>query len=155
MLDPMDYMKQPWPPPVPHYHGDTIQILFLIGGIIILATLPFFKNLLQIGTGFLPVFVVLFVLGGAIVNPFQRWIIIVDLIIAAVAVILFEYAAVIGFGKDIFFLSIIRQVLAIMFLFALYYSGRTLRAMFMNQIGKKNGVFANNRKNGESIRKDE
>ena len=137
MLDPLEYTKQPWPPPVPHYHGDTVRILFLIGGVIILATLPFFKNLLQIGTGFLPVFVILLVLGGAIVNPFQRWIVTIDLIISAAAVILFEYAAVIGFGKDIFFLSVVRQVLAIIFLFALYYSGRTLRAMFMHQIGKK------------------
>lgn len=139
MIDPIEYMKQPWPPPVPHYHGDTVRIFFLIGGVIILATLPFFKNLLQIGTGFLPVFVVLLALGGAIVNPFQRWIVIIDLIISASAVILFEYAAVIGFGEDLFFLSIVRQVLAIIFLYALYYSGRTLRAMFMHQIGKKNG----------------
>ncbi len=140
MLDPLEFVKPPSHPHVPHYHGDTIQILFLIGGIIILATLPFFKNLLQIGTGFLPVFVVLLVLGGAIVNPFQRWVVTIDLVISAVAVILFEYAAVVGFGHDNFFLSVTRQVIAIVFLFALYYSGRTLRAMIMHQIGKKNGA---------------
>lgn len=139
MIDPMEYMKQPWPPPVPHYHGDTVQMLFLTGGIVILASLPFFKNLLQAGTSFLPIFVVLLVLGGAIVNPFQRLTVAVNLIIAAIAVILFEYAAVIGFGEDEFILSVIRQSLAIIFLFALYYSGRTLRAMFLHQIGKKNG----------------
>lgn len=139
----MEYMKQPWPPPVPHYHGDTVQMLFLTGGIVILASLPFFKNLLQVGTGFLPVFVVLLVLGGAIVNPFQRLIVAVNLVIAAVAVVLFEYAAVIGFGEDEFFLSVIRQSLAVIFLFALYYSGRTLRAMFLHQIGKKNGQSYN------------
>ena len=137
MLDPIEFTKRSGPPNVAHYHGDTVQTLFLIGGIIILATLPFFKNLLQIGTGFLPIFVVLLVLGGSIVNPFQRWIVTVDLIISATAVVLFEYAAVIGYGSDIFFLSVIRQSLAIVFLFALYYSGRTLRAMFMHQIGRK------------------
>ncbi len=139
MLDPLEFTKPQGTPQVPHYHGDTVRILFLIGGIIILATLPFFKNLLQVGTGFLPVFVVILVLGGAIVNPFQRWVVTVDLIIAAVAVVLFEYAAVVGFGFDNFFLSITRQALAIVFLLALYYSGRTLRAMLMHQIGKKNG----------------
>ena len=139
MLDPLEFVKKPWPPQVPHYHGDTVRILFLIGGIIILASLPFFKNLLQIGTGFLPVFVILLVLGGAIVNPFQRLIVTINLIISATAVILFEHAAIIGFGEDPFLLSVVRQVLAIVFLFALYYSGRTLRAMFMHQIGKKNG----------------
>jgi len=146
----MEYMKQPWPPPVPHYHGDTVQMLFLTGGIIILASLPFFKNLLQAGTSFLPIFVVLLVLGGAIVNPFQRLTVAVNLIIAAIAVILFEYAAVIGFGEDEFILSVIRQSLAIIFLFALYYSGRTLRAMFLHQIGKKNGqIYDDDNKSDE------
>lgn len=135
-----DEPRQTGTPKVPHYFGDSVRILFLIGGIIILATLPFFKNLLQIGTGFLPVFVVLLVLGGAIVNPFQRWVVAVDLVISAMAVIMFEYAAVIGFGDDTFFLSVVRQVIAIIFLLALYYSGRTLRAMFLNQIEKRGDV---------------
>lgn len=137
MLDSVEYESQSSSTSIPHYHGDTVRTFFLIGGIIILATLPFFNNLLQIGIEFLLIFVILLALGGAIVNPFQRWIVIVNLIISAVAVILFEYAAVIGFGEDMFLLSIVRQTLAIIFLFALYYSGRTLRAMFMNQIGNK------------------
>ena len=134
MLDPIESAG---PPQIPHYHGDAVRIFFLIGGIVILVTLPFFNNLLQLGTGFLPVFVVLIALGGAIVNPFQRWIVAVNLLISAVAVILFEYAAVVGYGDDIFILSVIRQALAVIFLFALYYSGRTLRAMFLHQVGKK------------------
>lgn len=126
-------------PSVAHYHGDTVRILFLVGGVIILGALPFFKNLLPVGPGFLTVFVVLLALGAAIVNPFQRWIVFVNLIIAIVAVILFEYVAVVGYGTDKPVLSIIRQILAIVFLFALYYSGKTLRAMFLHQIGKSNG----------------
>jgi hypothetical protein len=138
MFDPFEEsVKPPESTQVSHYHGDTVRTLFLIGGIAILATLPFFKNLIQTGTGLLPVFVVLLALGAAIVNPFQRWITALNLIISAAAVVLFEYAAVIGFSEDIFLLSVIRQVLAVIFLFALYYSGRTLRAMFMNQIGKR------------------
>ena len=139
MSDPLDYGKDFGQPAVAHYHGDTVRILFLVGGVIILATLPFYKNLLPIGTGFLTVFVVLLALGAAIVNPFQRWIVFVNLIIAIVAVVLFEYVAVVGYGIDKLALSIIRQILAIIFLFALYYSGKTLRAMFLHQIGKKNG----------------
>lgn len=139
MSDPLDYEKNFGLPSVAHYHGDTVRILFLVGGVIILATLPFYKNLLPIGAGFLTVFVVLLALGAAIVNPFQRWIVFVNLIIAIVAVILFEYVAAIGYGTDPAALSIIRQILAIVFLFALYYSGKTLRAMFLHQIGKKNG----------------
>lgn len=139
MLDSVEYESKSSSTSIPHYHGDTVRTFFLVGGIIILATLPFFNNLLQIGIGFLLIFVILLALGGAIVNPFQRWIVTVNLIISAVAVILFEYAAIIGFGKDLFLLSIVRQALAIIFLFALYYSGRTLRAMFMHQIGNKDG----------------
>ncbi|MCW9054721.1 MAG: hypothetical protein OQJ98_01950 [Candidatus Pacebacteria bacterium] len=134
MQDPIEYSIQSGEEQVPHYHGDVVRILFLVGGVIILATLPFYKNLLPVGTSFLTVFVVLLALGGAIVNPFQRWTVFVDLVISAVAVVLFEYAAVIRYGYDEGLLSLIRQLLAIVFLFALYYSGRTLRAMVMHQI---------------------
>ncbi len=140
MLDPIE-QSIPRKPEIPHYHGDTVRTLFLVGGIAILATLPFYTNLLMIGTGALTIFVVLLVLGGAIVNPFQRWTVFVNLLVAAGAVVLFEYAAITGYSTDEIFLSIIRQGLAIIFLFALYYSGRTLRAMYMHQIGKKNGLY--------------
>jgi hypothetical protein len=139
MLDPLEYVKEPRYPFVPHYHGDTVQILFLIGGVVILATLPFFKNLLPIGPGANTVLVVLIILGAAVINPFQKWIVAVNLLIATLAVLLFEYVAIVGYGTDPFLLSAIRQILAVIFLFSLYYSARTLRAMFLHQIGKKNG----------------
>lgn len=136
MLDPADY-TQVEEKTVAHYYGDTVRSLFLVGGVIILATLPFYKNLLPIGTSALTVFVVLLALGAAVMNPFQRWIVYLDAIVAAFAMMLFEYTAITWYGVDDFLLSLIRQALAIIFLFSLYYSGKTLRAMLLHQIGRK------------------
>jgi hypothetical protein len=136
MNDPMTY-NQIEEPSIPHYYGDTVRTLFLVAGVIILGTLPFYKNLLPFGTGVLTVFVVLLALGAAVMNPFQKWIVYVDTLVAAVAVFLFEYTAIVWYGIDPTLLSVIRQALAIIFLFSLYYNGKTLRAMLLHQIGKK------------------
>lgn len=143
MQDPIEYSMQPGEHDIPHYHGDVVRILFLVGGVIILASLPFYKDLLPVGTSFLTIFVVLLALGGAILNPFQRWTVLIDLVISAAAVVLFEYAAVVGYESSELLLSMDRQLLAIIFLFALYYSGRTLRAMMMHQV-RSNGNGNNN-----------
>lgn len=135
-MDPTDYVEID-KKEIAHYYGDTTRILFLIGGVIILATLPFYKGLLPIGTSALMIFVVLLALGAAIMNPFQRWIVYVDTAVAAIAMMLFEYTAITWYGIDDLLLSVIRQVLAIIFLFSLYYSGKTLRAMLLHQIGRK------------------
>jgi|SRR3989338_4598200 len=140
MLDPSEYASYMPKPPVRHYHGDIVRNLFLIGGVVILISLPFFRNLLPIGAWFLTTFVVLLGLGAAILNPFQRWIVVSNTVIAAIGVILFEYTAVVWYEYDSFILSALRQLLAIIFLFALYFSGKTLRAMLLHQIGKDNGL---------------
>ena len=116
---------------IPHYYGDVVRILFLIAGVIILLSLPFYNGLIPINTSVSTVCVILLAFGAAIVNPQHMWIVLVNTVIAAVALAIFEYYAVVGYGVEETILVIVRQLLAVLFLFALYYSGKTLRAMLM------------------------
>ena len=74
-----------------HYYGDTIRICFIVGGIIMLLTLPFFKYLVDA-----PIFVsiiAMLVIGvtAGLTNPRQLWVIMFDAVVSAVAFIVFEY----------------------------------------------------------------
>ena len=118
-----------------HYYGDNVRKLFILGAIIIMLSLPFFSDLLPV-----PVFVSIasiLTLGFAagLTNPTQMWVVIVNTIISASALVIFEYYAVANYLSDSirYVLSLINQILAIVFLIALYYSVKTLRGMFLRR----------------------
>jgi hypothetical protein len=118
---------------VSHYYGDIVRKLFLVGALIMLVTLPFFNERLPVSVIIsLAVIVALGFLAGA-TNPEKRSVATVNMLISIAAILVFEYYAV-----EVLRANSIRdplfwtdQVLALIFLFALYYSTKTLRAMVL------------------------
>jgi len=119
---------------LPHYYGDTIRLIFVIGGIGMLLTLPVFQDRIN-----LPIFISIIAMLGigvtaGLTNPRQRWVIIFNAVASALGFFIFEYYAVDAFtGRvDLFFLA--NQFLALLFFIALYYSVKTLRGftLFLN-----------------------
>ena len=117
-----------------HYHGTIVRRLFLIAGIAMMATLPFFSELI-----FLPSFIS--VLGIVIIaflagleSPEKRWVLVLNTAIASLACALFEYQAVHFYVTSTTDTTLdrwffwVNQGLAIIFFLALYYSSKTLRA---------------------------
>jgi len=120
-----------------HYYGDTVRRLFIVGGILILVSMPFYNNIVPISPTLVTLAVIVLVLAAAITTRVKKWIIVVDSVLSAIFLIAFETYSVVYYletGKVAF---IIRQAVAIIFLFALYYSVKTLRAMYLNQITKQ------------------
>ncbi len=118
-----------------HYYGDAVRFLFMLGAIIMLVTLPFLIGKLPVPL-YISILVILAigVLAG-ITNPLQKWISILNGLISTAALFVFEYYAVNSFTtsgvKTLYF--IVNQLLALVFLFALYYSIKTIRAMFLKE----------------------
>lgn len=54
---------------IPHYYGDVVRTLFLMGGVVILLSLPFYSDLIPFSTSMSAVLVVLLAFGAAIINP--------------------------------------------------------------------------------------
>lgn len=116
----------------PHYYGNTLRVLMIVGGVIMLGTLPFFIDLIEE-----PIFVSLLsilalsILAG-IVTPRQRGIIIIDTIICAAVFLVFEYRAVNAYREfgaiDAFFA--VNQLLALIFFLASYFGTKTVRWFF-------------------------
>ena len=111
-----------------HYHGDTIRKLFLTGGGMMLIALPFFQSFVPY-----PVFVSIFAaltvaFFAGVMTPHQnKWVMPLNVLVAAAAVIVFEYYAVQAYleGRVPFFA--VNQILALVFFAAFYYATKTLR----------------------------
>lgn len=136
----MKYMQDFFVPPKPgkkkakHYYGDTVRQLFLAGGIIILVAMPFYNTIIPADPTLVTVLVVALALAAAITTRGKMWIMLVNSIISAMFIIMFETYSVIYYIDDGTVLLLIRQAISLIFLFALYYSVKTLRAMFLHQI---------------------
>lgn len=118
-----------------HYYGDAVRFLFMLAAIIMLITLPFLSAELPVPI-YIAIMVILAtgVLAG-ITNPLQKWISILNTTISLGALSVFEYYAVNSFisshRSSLYFVT--NQALAIVFLFALYYSIKTIRAMYLKE----------------------
>jgi len=128
-----DFKKKP--AAVAHYYGDIIRKLFFVGSIVILVTFPFFYSVLVYsGVAILGGAILLILLAG-LTSPKQKLIVFFNSVISFVSVIFFEYHSIqfyAGEGDDFikFFLFVISYFLSIIFLFAFYFSVKTLRGMF-------------------------
>lgn len=112
-----------------HYYGNLVRRLFLTGAIIMLLSLPFLNSLLPVPLFYSLLAIIILSLVAGFTSPRKTWAIIVDEIIATVAVLVFEYYAV-GYYLQYTALSglfIVNQLLALNFLVALYYNTKTLR----------------------------
>jgi hypothetical protein len=122
---------------IPHYHGDTVRLLFVAAATVWLVSLPFYPDLLPFDPAIQVLAGVAMVVLGALTNPYKSWIIALDALFAGIGVILVEVVAIYGFETGTLVAFFIRELIVILFLVALYLSLKTLRAMFMHQIGKE------------------
>jgi len=114
-----------------HYYGDLVRRLFLAGAVIMLLTLPVLNPLLPVSIFYSLLAIIALSLVAGFTTPAKKWTIMLDEMIATVAVLVFEYYAVNYYieysaGSSLF---IVNQVLAFDFLVALYYNTKTFRAM--------------------------
>ncbi len=111
-----------------HYHGEVVRRLFMAGGAALLVSLPLVRDVLPLNTSILLILILLLAVLAGITNPKYKWIIFSDVLVAALALTIFEYYAISGIAHDGSKLVIlVRQLLAINFFFALYFAAKTLR----------------------------
>ena len=123
------------PKPFAHYYGDVVRKFFIAAGLGLLRAIPRGREFLSFYL-YVGVFIVLAltILAG-LTNPRTRQVIMADGAVSGLMFLLFEYLAVSAyietqdFFNEIFFL---RQLLALIFLIALYFSTKTFRGVFLN-----------------------
>ena len=122
---------------VPHYYGDIVRQLFLGGAALLLFAAPFYADSItselpyEIAAGLAVVCL------AALTNPWKRWVITSDAITAGIIAVVYEWWALTGYDTITPIAFVLRQATAIIFLFAFYFSVKTVRAMALHQVGRR------------------
>lgn len=116
-----------------HYYGDEVRTIFLVIAIVMIVMTPFVKNELPV-PAYLSIFgvIVLSVLAG-LTNPKLRFVIVFSFLASLASLVIFGYEVIVSSEKtytSLFFGCNI--LLAILSLFALYFSSKTLRGHLLS-----------------------
>lgn len=123
-----------------HYYGELVRGIFLFSGIVMLATYPFFSDLIEIPLVLFFSIIIGLVLVGGIINPVSKWIFFFSTLIPLVGLIVFMYYGFYTYQNlptthirnVVFFWT--NQGLALLFFFATYFSVKTLRGMYVKHL---------------------
>ena len=121
---------------VPHYYGDYIRQLFNIAAPLMLITAPFYANNLTIELPFEIVGALVLVALAALTNPHKQTIVVADAVAAGLGLLVYGTWALLTYDNSSWLQFILREVIALLFLTAFYFSMKTVRAFALHQIGK-------------------
>jgi hypothetical protein len=125
-------------PAVSHYYGNYVRQAMLTAAVLMLVGAPFYANpgTLSSELPFIITAAVVVVALAALTNPKSRFIIMLSSVISGVGLILYEWWALNDYAIISSFAFVIRELIAVLFLVAMYFSLKTLRAMIFGQVGK-------------------
>ncbi|OGG48503.1 hypothetical protein A2678_03320 [Candidatus Kaiserbacteria bacterium RIFCSPHIGHO2_01_FULL_53_31] len=121
-------------PGMPHYHGDEVRGLFVLGALTIIFAESTGAEHLPLSTFTAVLSAALLVIAAGITNPKQLWIHWVNAFFAAMGTLLFGTSAVTSYraGISIFDPSFVYvEALALISLLALYFTTRTIRGILL------------------------
>jgi len=127
-------------PMVPHYHGDIVRQLFVTGAIAMLLSAPFYTENLRAELPFIIFGALAAIAAAALTSPHKRTFVTVDVVAAALIAIIYESWALFDYESSTWPEFALRQLIAIVFMVAFYFSMKTLRAMFLGKVGKSEEV---------------
>lgn len=122
---------------VAHYYGDLVRDFLLGGAVVMLFGAPFYGDALRAEFPFEVIAAVILVGLAAMTNPWKKSILTADAIAAGVVCVIYQMWALNGYGIASYIAFVLREAISILFMFAFYFSVKTVRAMLLHQIGKR------------------
>jgi hypothetical protein len=124
---------------ITHYYGDTVRRFFVTGALFMVATLPFVAEYIALPFTLSLVGILIVSVAAGITSPQFVWSAILNIFISLYAVLQFEWYAVhwyweYGAGNSFFWIN---QILAVIFLLALYFAVKTFRGVRTQFIDEK------------------
>lgn len=120
---------------IPHYYGDIVRGLFIAATLLMLVSSPLYAESLRTALPVLVIAAVVLIALAALTNPRSVVITRLNAAAAGVGVIVFEIWALMAFNLGALLGFVLLEAVAILFVFAFYFSLKTLRAMIMGLIG--------------------
>ncbi|MEK7509728.1 MAG: hypothetical protein AAB605_03370 [Patescibacteria group bacterium] len=121
---------------IPHYYGNYVRQIFMVAGVAMLVGAPFLINRVPDLVPFQIGGAIALVVLAALTSPRKQFIIVANVIAAALGVLVFEWLSILAYRAENMIAFVLLEAVTIAFLFALYFSTKTLRAMFYRQLGK-------------------
>ncbi len=116
-----------------HYYGDTVRSLFIAGAVCMALTLPMFSGDIAEPLQVSILGILIVSIAAGVTSPRYRWSATVNAIISICAVVIFESYAVNAYvHKTGTWFLFTNQILAFIFLLALYYAIKTMRGVLTN-----------------------
>lgn len=122
------------------YYGHTVRAIFIIVGLLMLITFPFFSDLTPVPIPVSIAVIILLAVFGGLLNPSSKWIIVMHVLLPIVGLAIFEYQAVYGYlnlspveSRHVAFFWM-NQIVSVLFFVATYLSIKTLRWMFTKKL---------------------
>ena len=115
-----------------HYYGDIVRKLFFLAGLMLVVIIPIDRELLSFYLIFGIALIMILVIVAGFTSPVHKWAIIIDVVISSLSFLFFEYVSLARFielDSSVDGIFLFRQSLAIVFVFALYFSTKTFRGM--------------------------
>src|SRR3989344_6031518 len=124
----------------PHYYGDIVRQLFIAGAILIVVGAPFYAD--SLSAELLYEILAALILAGlaALVNPHNKPLLLANAIAAGVGLVVYAFWGLSEYSTSTWVQFILRELIAIIFLVAFYFSMKTVRAFILHQIGKRETV---------------
>lgn len=122
---------------ISHYYGDFVRDLFLGAAVVMLFASPFYADSIEDQFAYVVMGALVLVCLAALTNPWKRSIMIANGIASGAGMFIYQMWALGGYGTISPIAFVLREAISIIFIFALYFSMKTIRAMFLHQIGKR------------------
>ncbi len=125
---------------VPHYYGDYSRQLLIAAAALILVAAPIYGNNLRVEFPFIVLGSLIMVALAALTNPRDMWVSAGSSIISGVGVLTYGTWGISEYDVSGPITFILRLTIAIVFLFAFYFSLKTVRSFMLHQIGKRETI---------------
>lgn len=121
--------------PIPHYHGDSVRVLFVLAAVLMFLVIPIWGPMLPFGLGTEVLAGVILILLAGFTSPHSPMVLWLDCFAAGAGAFLLEFAAVVYRSQPGILLAV-REIAALLLLAALYQSVKTVRAMAQGKVGE-------------------
>jgi hypothetical protein len=126
--------------PIPHYWGTPARQFLISASVLLLLASPLYADNLHLEFPFEVIGALIAVGFAALTNPHTRWVSVGDAVIAGTGVAVYAAWGIFGYDAANPLSFVLRVAIAVVFLFAFYFSMKTVRAFTLHQIGKWNRV---------------
>ncbi len=127
-------------PVIPHYYGDAARQLLLGAAALMLIASPLYSNNLRAAFPFIVAGTLIAVAFAALTNPRDIWVSIGNAIVSGVGVIVYATWGIYEYEVINPIAFMLRIAVGVIFLFAFYFSVKTVRAFTLSQIGKRETI---------------